>query len=467
MKELSTNNEKNSFLKEFFSWVPFGLFFLIDKDFRDAFERLSWSKKQMEELEFLRLKSIISFAFKNSPFYQEIYKKAGVEPKDFKTLSDIQKFPILTKKDLRLAINENKIFTQKKFPFLGLKTSTTGSSGNPLTLFLDLPCRKHRFINTIRAFWMMGSFPEKRFVLLWRKKELSFRQRLRSRLGLFYYIPVVDVMDVQKSALTKEKILNILNKLVSFKPQIIRGYVSTLWVLTQLVKKYRIPLFPERIIACAEYLPQSWWQEMEEVFRCPIHNLYGGSEASPVAISLHGKKELTVLQDSYFTEVVNSQNQWNEKEKAGRILITDYVNHYMPLIRYEVGDVAEWSDQESGPFPCFKEVHGRINDIFVLPGGKILFSHNWHIYFRDVGSIFQFKVIQRDFDKIEVYLSPTEGEEKKLEEDLKQLKSKVQESLGKDIKIKWEIVKHLELDAGEKFREVRSQIDPQKIIEKL
>jgi phenylacetate-CoA ligase len=461
------NNKKNSFLKEFISWVPYVCFFILDKDFRNAFERLSWSKKQMEEFLFLKLKSIISFAFENSPFYQEIYKKAKVKPEDFKNISDIQKFPIITKKDLRLAIKENKIFTQKKFPFLGLKTSTTGSTGNPLTLFLDFSCRKHRFINTIRAFWMVGVSPEKKFVLLWRNKKLSFRQFLKSKLGLFYYIPVVDVMDVQKSVLTKEKLLKILNKLVSFKPQVIRGYTSALWVLTQLVKKYKIPITPESIIASAEYLPHNWWQEMEEVFHCPVHNLYGGTEASPIAISLYNKKELTVFQDSYFTEIVNTQNKWVEEGKVGRILITDYSNYYMPLIRYEIGDIAEWSKQEHGPFPCFKEVYGRINDIFILPGGKILFSHNWHIYFRDINSISQFKVIQRDFDEIDIYLSPSEGEEKKIEEDLKKLKPKVQESLGKNIKIKWEIVKNLELDPGEKFRQTQSLIDPQKIIEQL
>jgi len=451
-------------IKETITWLPYTFLFLLKKDFREAFERLTWDKKRLEEFQREKLQKIISWAFAKSPFYRKFYSRAGFDPEKFKDISDIQKIPILTKELLRKAINDKTIFTQKTVPPGVLKSSTTGSSGDPLTLFLDLSSRWARYFNGMRSLWLMGAFPHKKLVLIWRKKEMPLTKKVRSWLGLYKQISVVDVMKAEKTALDKENLKRIIKELISFKPQIIRGYVSALWVISKFLKKYNLRLKPEHIIASAEYLPPVWWEELEESFQCPVHNLYGGSEASPIATSLGREKELMVFSDFYFVEIVNQNGSWLKEKQTGRILVTDYYNYYMPLIRYEIGDIAQWSSRTPSPFPFFKEVQGRINDVFILPGGKILFSHNWHIYFRNLKSITKFKVIQRDVNKIDVYL---ETPITKWNEELEETKNKVSRSLGKQVEINWILVNKLNLDPGEKFRTVRSEIDINTILKNL
>jgi phenylacetate-CoA ligase len=452
--------------REGVAWFPFALFFILDKDFRDTFERLTWNRSLLEAFQLQRIREIVRYASAHSPFYRDLYAAAGISADDIRSPSDILKLPIVTKAQLQKAIVHRTVFSEGSAHVPIAKTSTAGSTGDPLVLYFDARGRKFRYMNMKRTMWLMGALPPKRFALLWRQKRRTILQRARALVSAFKFVPVIDVHDVRESAPDAQRLRRLAEELAAFRPQVIRGYTSALWVLTQIVKKYNIPLRPERLITSAEYVPPVWWDEMEAVWGCPVHNLYGSTEASPIAASLNGRRELTVFTDFYFTEVVNNEGKWLDAGKPGRILVTDYYNQYMPLIRYEIGDVAEWGECKGEPFPYFKEVHGRVNDIFILPGGKILFSHNWHVYFREIPAISKVKIIQHDFDRISIFIEPLR-EVQDWQEEIEKAKTKVIQAFGGEIKIDWQIVDKLPLDAGEKFRTVRSELDAQTILKHL
>ena len=437
-------------------WLPFLIRWISDKDLRDSFERLTWSKEQLFEFKFEKLKRIVRYAYDNVPFYKEHFEKNGFHPDMLKNETDIDFIPILTKDNLKQALKDKTIFSKEKRRWKIVETHTTGSTGVPTTLFFDQFCSKARNINTIRAFFINGIFPDKKFLLLWRRKKLGKIETLKSLLGIFKYVPVIDVMDVANTSLTEEKILELFNNIKRYSPDIIRGYVSALWVLSKYKQKFNIEIKLEKIIASAEYLPPTVWDELEEVFKCPVINYYGGTEAAPIACSLSEYRNLIVFEDFYYVNVVDENGRECEVGQYGTILITDYFNKYMPLIRYEIGDLAEWSSEYWGPFRTFKEVKGRINDVFILPGNRLLFSHNWHIYFRDLKGLKCFKVIQEKIDHIRILVVPFDKNE--LYKEIENVKVKVQKSLGEDVKIEWQVVDNIPLDQGDKFRAVQSKI---------
>lgn len=439
------------------SWLPFYFRWLFDKDLRDAFERLFWSKKQMEEFILNKFKHILKYAYTYVPFYKELYDKVGLKPEDIVSMEDINKVPILTKSEFKKAVLEKSIFSTEKRKWKVVETHTTGSTGVPTTLFFDQFCQKMRQINTIRAFFINGIFPDKKFILLWRRKKLGKKELLKTFFGLFKYIPVVDVMDVKNTSLDETKIIKLLKEIEDFNPRIIRGYVSALSVLSKFIKIYKPKIELEKIVASAEYLPEPIWNELEEVFSCPVLNYYGGTEAAPIACSLSNDRHLLVFEDFYLVNLVDENNKETLPGKCGRVLITDYYNLYMPLIRYEIGDIAEWSEVVVGPFRTFKEIKGRINDVFVLPGNRLLFSHNWYIYFRDLLGLKYFKVIQERVDYIKIYLVPFE--EKLLKNSLDKVKKTVEKSLGDEVTVEWNIVDDLPLDTGDKFCSVKSKVN--------
>src|SRR6476646_8788897 len=65
----------------------------------DAVERAS--RDEIMALQTKRLAWSLSHAYENVAHYKKVFDAAGVHPSDFKTLSDLAKFPFTVKTDLR------------------------------------------------------------------------------------------------------------------------------------------------------------------------------------------------------------------------------------------------------------------------------------------------------------------------------------------------------------------------------
>jgi len=61
--------------------------------------------------------------------------------------------------------------------------------------------------------------------------------------------------------------------------------------------------------------------------------------------------------------------------KPGRVVVTDLHNRAMPMIRYEVGDMAVWSDKPCScgrTLPMLAQVEGRIADYVITSTGDYI-----------------------------------------------------------------------------------------------
>jgi phenylacetate-CoA ligase len=59
------------------------------------------TKKELAELQLNGLKWTVSHAYRGSPFYRKRLDEAGVQPRDIRSLKDLQKLPFTTSKDLQ------------------------------------------------------------------------------------------------------------------------------------------------------------------------------------------------------------------------------------------------------------------------------------------------------------------------------------------------------------------------------
>jgi len=66
-------------------------------------------REKLKELQLKKFQKIFKWSYDNSPFYHDLYRDAGIEPGDIKTLDDIRKIPKVEKATLR--------DIQKKEPF--------------------------------------------------------------------------------------------------------------------------------------------------------------------------------------------------------------------------------------------------------------------------------------------------------------------------------------------------------------
>lgn len=99
---------------------------------------------------------------------------------------------------------------------------------------------------------------------------------------------------------------------------------------------------------------------------------YGSAEFGSIACECPRHNGLHVFDDMFIVEVVDSNGTPVADGTCGWILVTDLMNHAMPLIRYQIGDIGYL---DSSPCACGRSgprltVLGRAHDVLVTPKGQ-------------------------------------------------------------------------------------------------
>jgi phenylacetate-CoA ligase len=107
---------------------------------------------------------------------------------------------------------------------------------------------------------------------------------------------------------------------------------------------------------------------LERVFGVPVFNLYGSTETGHLLME-NEAGEMKPGYDTAFLEIVDA-----DVRGIGHLVVTTLTNDYMPLLRYRIGDLAEWHVQ---PYGNHFTVHGRARDALTAHDGQ--FVTTWQV----------------------------------------------------------------------------------------
>ncbi len=277
---------------------------------------------------------------------------------------------------------------------------TTGSSGEPFTVVQSLRSRVikgwafNRWLSEIRN----GS----PLILLWRNKSPSLKQRIEIGLRRLDLVPIYDLANLDLSIFDDEKAELFLKRASNHRNAVLRSYVSVLVWLSHTLGTRLQSLNLRCVIASAETLTAADWDLIERCFGCPCINLYGGTEASPIAASTLDSRNLYIFDDLYKVNVSNGS-------EGRRIIVTDMINDRMPLVAYDIGDITTGMGQD-GVGMYLKDVTGRVSEMVENQNGQSLTSHFIHIIFRDLSEIRRYRVYWLGPGKLKLQLELFSGE---------------------------------------------------------
>lgn len=356
-----------------------------------------------------KLTDLISFVWNNNSFYRDYWQSRGVREDMIGAITkaqDLERLPIVNKKSLRSADKNQRWISQGFNREQLFSADTTGSSGEPFTVYLTTEEVAEKNLLGKRAARWWGNTGGNKLLLLWRKKDLNNDQKLMSKLGLFKKIEVLDVDNKDENYLDEPSIRRIVDQISHFQPDIIHGYVSVLKLIAQhLVKNNINSIRPKSVIGAAEPLPDEIKLLIEKAFRAKAFNMYGATEGSLMALSCPDGSDLHLMSDFYCLELLDNQGQPVGPGKIGNIVLTDLTVKSAPFVRYKIGDLAAWSvDQCScGRYlPTLSTIYGREDDIVLLGDGQKILPHVWYRYFRDLPAIEQFQILQREKNEIDI-----------------------------------------------------------------
>lgn len=398
--------------------------------YQELRENQWWSPDKIAELQLERLKALLRHAYQNVPYYSQRFAEAGLHPDDIKTLDDLAKLPILTKRDIRENRSE---LVARHFPQSQVvSTATSGSTGEPLQFFRSRESNARGLAGVFLAYSWYGYQPGDKRAHLWgvsRHDSImqSLFKKIRLRISRIVYLDAYNMSENQMGRFAR--------KLYQFKPKMITAYASAAYLLARYLKHRGIEnLRPEAVVAQAHKLFPEQRELIREVFDCKVFDFYGSVEVPAMATECPEHTGYHILTPNVILEFIRN-NQPVSPGKIGKIVVTDLHNYAMPFIRYENGDLGVPLNERchcGRGLPLLKEITGRISDMIIGSGGKYVSGQFFINFFRFKPWIKQFQVRQ-DINRnitISIVLE-TEPEESELEA----VRAIIREQLGEEIKV--------------------------------
>jgi phenylacetate-CoA ligase len=422
------------------------------------FERTQFlTAEEVRQLQWQRLRTLLEHAYDQCPFYRQRFDRTDLTPGDLRGLEDLRALPILEKRDIQ---EQGEDMVARDWPRDDLiPNQTGGSTGAPMSFHLSKARKCSRAAATLRhnrwAGWRVGD----RAAVIWGaprdRPDTSWRARLRGTL-------LREPLWLDTANITEANMVAFHAALSAWRPRIIQAYARAAVLFAKYLQARGLtPHRPHALVTSAEVLEADERRLLEDVFGCPVFNRYGCREVSVVASECPAHGGLHIMAEGLYIEIETPHGPAAPGE-MGSILVTDLLNHAMPLVRYRIGDLGAWA---AGTCPCgrglprLERVAGRVTDFLVGCDGRLVSGVYLATYVvAQRPSLGQVQILQHKAGAVTYRIKP--GRDFRPERDLDYLRTTTRQYLGEEAVIDSEVVLELPAEPSGKFLFSRSTVAP-------
>ncbi len=397
-----------------------------------------------------RIQAIVNYAFVHVPFYHSLYKTAGFQPGDLKSWDDFRKLPVANSEALRESFSDWSFLKNHPDRKFLIDDSTSGSSGRPFVFYKDsrLLAREHLSL-MIQKLLLGWKFTDRELYVKGLIQKLAWKENILDFFDWHTYR--IDGFDISRRNI-EDLVRFIRKKKISF----FYGYPTSLLRLCRAASEHGVKLPARLTITVGEVLTESLRSNLEDCLQGSVYQLYGAAECMQVAHECSERQGMHVDANRYYLELKSSNVSRNGYER-GSMLITDFDNRVMPIIRYEIGDIVNIDYLPCGcgnNCPRISSVEGKVYEVIKTPAGTEL---NLHILLDDIFSdhakfISQFQAVAEKPDLLKIYIVPGQNG---IPEDLREnLRKQLQSYAGESMKVKLQDVSYIPRDGSGKQKKV-------------
>jgi phenylacetate-coenzyme A ligase PaaK-like adenylate-forming protein len=381
-------------------------------------------ERQLFEQSYDRILRVLRSAA-HTTYYRHLFSSNGIDVDCVHSYSDFRQIPITRKADYRAHSTE---FIADSIYSLGFESRkyqdlrrddvsacsaylrsfnmrwriSSGSTGVPLEIFADLSDDRNAYLNlNLYRQSMCRDFLRHPYVWVWPVNRL-YRERYGETTG--DYVPHNHGYQYFIWEFSDQVFESLLEFLCARGIKWIVGAPSVLVHLCDFITGQGCRKIPDiAYIECqSEYLSDWQMSAISDVFHVQPTSVYSSNEILFMAANCgHGR--MHVLPRNAFIELIENS------DGSKSVVVTSLYSKAMPLIRYELGDCADWSGQ-----PCDCDMKSPVIDItqfrqydsLIKPDGtcldfwavpeSIVLLHDKFPF-----AIEQYKVIQHTYHKLE------------------------------------------------------------------
>lgn len=316
------------FIKRKAFWLKDALHGMVMwREYRDV-SRIMMDPAGAESLRKARLADIIAYAKENTEFYSSV---SG---------SELADFPVINKHIIRSGYSAFLVPAERIPGQRGpLRTNvTSGSTGTPFRSMQDSASRIRR-IATLKACNEQFGFHSCMPMLYLHSCEIP-----DSNDSMFRYEKEQNIWSASVPAFDDETLGRIAGHIAGHRIKFVRGYLSIIEYLIDYIDRKGIELKSEPLfITIGEKLNDSLRSRIVDKMGFHVVSQYGNEENG-----VFGQSETDESGDLIRLNKANciiellriDSDEPAPAGEPGRVIVTDLTNRAMPMIRYDIGDLA-------------------------------------------------------------------------------------------------------------------------------
>ncbi len=352
----------------------------------ESFERLD--PEAQEKILSGQLERLLAHAKRYSPYWRE--RLASWAPDGRPSGETLSSLPSLSRNDVKERFEEIVASFPRKRKMRTSKLSTSGSTGTPVTVehLVDVHSPLQSAIMLLTARWHKID-PQKPLGTLLSKVKSNDKAPLG--LPFRWYSPVAvgfscDLKDMDDD--------DLYEYCAAKNPSYLLSGPTTLVKLARYaIRNERHELRPELGLSLGSAVTDEIREIVRDGLGTKIVDRYSSEEAGTIAVQCPIHDHLHVLSPLVMLEIVDEAGAPCSPGQPGRVLITNMHSYGMPLIRYDIGDMAEWGERcDCGiALPVIKTLWGRTRHMITHPDGTTTYAKIYAREFDDLENLEEYR----------------------------------------------------------------------------
>ena len=346
----------------------------------------------LEEEQLKAFINLFEYSKNNVPYYSVLFRRLKLSKNDFNTLDDLEKIPILTKKDI---MDNYHAFIPKNYTKKYFKGSTGGSTGEPLKYRMSAEDYSRGVALLYRGFSYAGyKIGDKMAIIAGGslvKNEVSFLSKINH---IF-----LNLRKFSSYGIDNNDLENFYFRLKNWQPKFLRGYASSLALFANYCKDNQKELSFKAVFSTAEMLMPHQKSLIESVFNTRVFDNYGLNDGGVSAYENDSRDGLMIDTERGILEIVEDGSQQNTFNKNGKIIATSLYNYAFPFIRYDTGDYGT-QVKEDNLRKKLINLRGRATDYIIL-NGKTIGSPVLTVLMGKIDAI-KYQIVQKKDSSLEI-----------------------------------------------------------------
>jgi phenylacetate-CoA ligase len=313
--------------------------------------------------------------------YYQIVRQSELFKTYYQGFEDYRDAPIMGKKELITQLNNHfDLHSQEQGVYL---VRSGGSTQKPLVFPVDIAENLEQRATLATALKSAGIFIPKTIAL-----------NMFGYMDMYRTAAIMDDLLERCSATTLVASAGLpyedaCHMAQNFKPNLLLGTPSKLFLFAQYLKKHQLSLPIKNLLFGGEFLPPSHIKLFGQVFGTEqIYSLYGSAETGIWAWCNYSQSP------SLFRVIEGLVVEVNEPDTDGygSLLVSNLFRKRFPVFRYNTGDIGKWAEIDGQPY---LELKGRERNSFMF---------NECNYELD-----DFNVVLADVERFQIQIMPQEG----------------------------------------------------------